>query len=157
MTLIEALLSTLLVTSLAAFAARWLGSWTQRIAEAVHLAGVTVALVLTGAIIEKVLQHETLFALDGWLFVDALGAIFAGLVAVVGFLAAIYSVGYLRYGFDKGDISAKGLSTYYGFFSLFLFAMMSAVLSNNLVLMWVSIEATTLSSVFLVGFYGGRR
>jgi hydrogenase-4 component F len=156
MTLIEALLSTLLVTSLAAFGMRWLGSWTKPAVEAVHLAGITAALLLTGAIIEKVPQQETLFALDGWLFVDALGAIFAGLVAVVGFLAGIYSVGYLRYGFDKGDIGAKGLSTYYGFFSLFLFAMMAAVLANNLVLMWVAIEATTLSSVFLVGFYGGR-
>jgi hydrogenase-4 component F len=157
MILIEALLLTLLATSLAAFAARWLGSWTKRTVETVHLAGVTLALVLTGAIIEKVLRHETLFALDGWLFVDALGAIFAGLVAVVGFLSGIYSVGYFRYDFDKGDVSANRLSTYYGFFSLFLFAMMAAVLANNLVLMWVAIEATTLSSVFLVGFYGSRR
>ena len=139
MILIEALLLTLLATSLAAFAARWLGSWTKRTVETVHLAGVTLALVLTGAIIEKVLRHETLFALDGWLFVDALGAIFAGLVAVVGFLSGIYSVGYLRYDFDKGDVSANRLSTYYGFFSLFLFAMMAAVLANNLVLMWVAI------------------
>jgi hydrogenase-4 component F len=122
----------------------------------VHLAGMTLALVLTGAIIKKVLHHETLFALGGWLFVDALGAIFVGLVAVVAVLAGVYSVGYMRYDVAKGDISAARLSTYYGFFSLFLFAMILAVLSNNLVLMWVSIEATTLSSVFLVGIYGRR-
>jgi len=156
MNVIAALLLTLLVTALAAFAARWLGSWTQRTVETVHLAGLTLALVLTGVIIEKVLQHQTLFALGGWLFVDALGAIFVGLIAVVGFLAGVYSVGYIRYDFAKGEISATGLSTYYGFFSLFLFAMTLAVLSNNLVLAWVAIEATTLSSVFLVGIYGRR-
>jgi hydrogenase-4 component F len=156
MNLIEALLSTLLIAALAAFAARWLGSKTQRAVETVHLAGITVALVLTFAIITRVLRHETLFALGRWLFVDSLGAIFLGLIAVVGFLAGVYSVGYIRYDFVKGDITSAGLSTYYGFFSLFMFAMMCAVLSNNLVLMWVSIEATTLSSVFLVGIYGRR-
>jgi hydrogenase-4 component F len=156
MSLIVALPLSLLVTSLAAFATGLLGSWTQRIAEAVHLVGITIALVLTGAIIERVLHHETLFALGGWLFADSLGAIFAGLVVLVGFLAGVYSVGYMRYDVINGEISAAGISTYYGFFSLFLFAMISAVLSNNLVLMWVSIEATTLSSVFLVGCYGRR-
>jgi len=34
--------------------------------------------------------------------------------------------------------------------------MMLAVTSNNLIMMWVAIEATTLTSVFLVGFYGRR-
>ncbi len=156
MSLIVVLLLTLLTTSLAAFATRWLGLWTQRAVETVHLSGITIALVITGAIIGRVLQHETLFAVGRWLFVDALGAIFLGLVVVVGFLAGVYSVGYIRYDLIKGEITPTVLSTYYGFFSLFMFAMCCAVLSNNLVMMWVSIEATTLSSVFLVGIYGRR-
>jgi len=139
MSLIVVLLLTLLTTSLAAFATRWLGLWTQRAVETVHLSGITIALVITGAIIGKVLKHETLFAVGRWLFVDALGAIFLGLVAVVGFLAGVYSVGYIRYDLIKGEITPTVLSTYYGFFSLFMFAMCCAVLSNNLVMMWVSI------------------
>jgi hydrogenase-4 component F len=154
--LIEALLLTLLVTSLAAFATRWLGSWTQRSAEAVHLAGLTLALLLAGTIIARVLHRETLYALGDYLFVDSLGAIFLGLIAVVGFLSGVYSIGYMRDGLAKADLDARSLATFYGFFSLFLFAMSVAVLSNNLVLMWVAIEGTTLSSVFLVGIYGTR-
>jgi hydrogenase-4 component F len=154
--LIEALLLTLVVTSLAAFATRWLGSWTQRSAETVHLLGVTLGLLLAGAIIWRVLDHETLFALQDWLFVDSLGAIFVGLIAVVGFLAGLYAIGYLRHDVATGGLTAVRLSTFYGFFSLFLFAMTVSVVSNNLVLMWVAIEGTTLSSVFLVGIYSTR-
>jgi len=154
--LIEALLLTLLVTSLAAFATRWLGSWTVRSVEIVHLVGLTLALLLTGTIIAKVLRRETLYALGDWLFVDSLGAIFLGLIAVVGFLSGVYSIGYMRHGLAKADLDPRGLATFYGFFSLFLLAMSMAVLSNNLVLMWVAIEGTTLSSVFLVGIYGTR-
>ena len=148
--LIEALLLTLLVTSLAAFATRWLGSWTVRSVEIVHLVGLTLALLLTGTIIAKVLRRETLYALGDWLFVDSLGAIFLGLIAVVGFLSGVYSIGYMRHGLAKADLDPRGLATFYGFFSLFLLAMSMAVL------MWVAIEGTTLSSVFLVGIYGTR-
>ena len=154
--LIGALLLTLLVTAAAAFATRWLGAWTRRAVEAVHLAGITIALLFTLAVVAAVLQHQTLSALGGWLLVDALGAIFVGLVIVVGFLAGVYSIGYMRHDLAKGDVGATGLSTYYGFFDLFLCTMILAVTSNNLVMMWVAIEATTLSSVFLVGFYGRR-
>ncbi|MEZ2696247.1 hydrogenase 4 subunit F, partial [Hafnia alvei] len=48
------------------------------------------------------------------------------------------------------------LCNYYGFFHLFLFTMLLVVTSNNLILMWAAIEATTLSSAFLVGIYGQR-
>ena len=34
--------------------------------------------------------------------------------------------------------------------------MLLAITSNNLILMWAAIEATTLSSAFLVGIYGQR-
>ena len=68
---------------------------------------------------------------------------------------------------DAGEIFAAGLwlhidglggtlCDYYGFFHLFLFTMLLVVTSNNLIVMWAAIEATTLSSAFLVGIYGQR-
>ena len=48
------------------------------------------------------------------------------------------------------------LSFYYGLFSLFLFTMLLVVTSNNIIMMWVAVEATTLGSAFLVGIYGQR-
>ena len=45
---------------------------------------------------------------------------------------------------------------YYVFFSLFVFTMLVVALSNNIIMMWVAIEATTLSTVFLVGAYSTK-
>ena len=55
-----------------------------------------------------------------------------------------------------GELSPVTLCDYYGFFHLFLFTMLLVVTSNNLIVMWAAIEATTLSSAFLVGIYGQR-
>jgi hydrogenase-4 component F len=39
-------------------------------------------------------------------------------------------------------------------FSLFLFSMLLVVTANNIIMMWVAVEATTLGSAFLIGIYG---
>jgi hydrogenase-4 component F len=46
------------------------------------------------------------------------------------------------------------LRMYYTLTPIFIFAMLLVTVSNNLGVMWVAIEATTLASVFLVTFYG---
>jgi hydrogenase-4 component F len=154
--LIGALLLTFLLAAAAAFATRGLGAATQRVVEPIHVLALAIALVAAVLIVADVAQGQRLFLLDSWLIVDPLGCIFLGLVVVVGLLTGLYSIGYLRHDIERGEITATDLSRYYGFFHLFLFTMVLVVTSNNLVMMWVSIEATTLTSVFLVGFYGRR-
>ena len=46
------------------------------------------------------------------------------------------------------------LREYYALTPLLVFAMMLVALANNLGILWVAIEGTTLASVFLVTFYG---
>ncbi len=152
--LIGALLLTFLLAAGAAFATRGLGAATQRVVEIVNLAALVIALVVAVLIVADITQDRRLFLLSDWLMVDPLGCIFLGLIVVVGLLTGLYSIGYLRHDLESGEITATDLSRYYGFFHLFLFTMVAAVTSNNLIMMWVSIEASTLSSVFLVGFYG---
>lgn len=48
------------------------------------------------------------------------------------------------------------LAGFYAIFQLFLFTMLLAVTANNVIMMWVAVEATTLGSAFLMGFYGQR-
>ena len=87
------------------------------------------------------------------MYVDSLSAIFLGLIAVVGSLAGVYSIGYMNTELEEGHIDFKTYSHYHGFLHLFFFTMIVSVITNNLILMWVAIEATTLSSAFLVGTY----
>lgn len=143
-----------LIFSLIAFAARWLGRACRFVVELIQVLSVTVVLVLSLLTTNAVLATGQLFGLGNWLHVDALGAIFLLIIGVVGFLVGLYSIGYTRHDLETGDLDLNRLSTYYGLFNLFLFSMLLVVISNNIIMMWVAVEATTLGSAFLVGIYG---
>ncbi len=87
---------------------------------------------------------------------DALAAVFLLIIGVVGFLAGIYSIGYTRHDLETGEFDLNRLTVYYGLFNLFLFTMLLVVTANNIFMMWVAVEATTLGSAFLVGIYQHR-
>jgi hydrogenase-4 component F len=89
-------------------------------------------------------------------YVDALSAFFIFVVSVVAFAASLYSIGYIRKDVATGMISAKKARLYYVLFNVFCFSMFFVPAVNNLGLMWVAIEMTTLISAFLVGFYNSK-
>jgi hydrogenase-4 component F len=145
-----------LILSLAAFATRWLKRRTVRIAEIIHLVSISAVLVLALLVVQGVLIQGSVVALSDWLHVDALASVFLLIVGVVGFLVGIYSLGYIRNDLKTGELDELQVTFYYGLFSLFLFTMLLVVTSNNIIMMWVAVEATTLGSAFLVGIYGHR-
>lgn len=86
-------------------------------------------------------------------FVDSLAVIIMIIILVVGFATMIYSVQYLRNEIRKGLIELKNVKFYYILLNLFLAAMFLAAVSSNPIFTWISIEATTLSTAFLISFY----
>jgi hydrogenase-4 component F len=149
---LSVLLGTPLLTAVLAFASRRNG----RLATAFHFIGICLLLVFSLTVVTQVALNGAVSAVSDWLHVDALGAIFLALVGVIGFLTGLYSIGYMRHEVADGEIEASRLSAYYGIFQLFLCTMLVAVTANNIIMMWVAIEATTLASAYLVGFYGQR-
>jgi hydrogenase-4 component F len=141
------------ILSLAIFAARWLRRNTRPVVEILHLLSVTLVLVLSLFSVRDVLTNGLVISPGGWLHVDALSAIFLLIIGVVGFLAGVYSIGYTRHDLETGEFDTNRLSDYYGLFNLFLFTMLLVVTANNIIMMWVAVEATTLGSTFLVGIY----
>ena len=95
-------------------------------------------------------------ALNGWLQADALSALVVGLTAFVALACAIYAVGYFRRDLQEGRITEAQLRHYYVLAPLFVCAMLLAPLADNLGVMWVAIESTTLASVLLVTFYNHK-
>lgn len=80
---------------------------------------------------------------------DPLSGVMILVVTSVGFLIHIYSTGYM---WDD--------SGYYRFFSylnLFMFAMLTLVLANNYVMMFVGWEGVGLCSYLLIGFYFDKK
>ncbi|EPA3165163.1 hydrogenase 4 subunit F [Yersinia enterocolitica] len=150
------LLAIPLIASLLAFACRALGSAARMATTWVHFAGISLLLIVALTVVCRVAVGGEILAVHHWLHIDSLSALFLAILGVIGFITGLYSLGYMRHEVNNGEITVSTLCNYYGFFHLFLFTMLLVVTSNNLILMWVGIEATTLSSAFLVGLYGQR-
>jgi hydrogenase-4 component F len=84
---------------------------------------------------------------------DALGSWFLVIVAVLGFFGTLYSISYLRREEKRQMISPEKLRRYYALFQFFILTMFVAVGANNVLLLWIAVEATTLCSAFLVNFF----
>lgn len=126
----------------------------------IHLCGISLLLllllVLSLYVVGMIASQGEILAAHRWLHLDSLSALFLAILGIIGFLTGLYSVGYMNHEVDSGEVSVPTLCHYYGFFHLFLFTMLLVITSNNLIVMWAAIEATTLSSAFLVGLYGQR-
>ena len=92
----------------------------------------------------------------GFIYLDLLSAFFIFVISVVAFAAALYSIGYIRRDIDDGIISQRKAKIYYVLFNLFCFSMFFVPSVDNLGMLWVAIEMTTLISAFLVGFYNSK-
>ena len=132
--------------------------------EAVNLAAFAVLLGLAGTLAFQVLRRGTVSLWNGFLYADALSALVVLLSAFVAFACSIYAIGYFRQderdgAFQEneeagGRLAIHKLREYYTLTPLFVFSMLLVALANNLGILWVAIEGTTLASVFLVMFYG---
>lgn len=121
-----------------------------------HVCAVVASSVELGAvsvIAFNVATHGGVFSWTPYFLVDALGAIVMMLVAIIGFAASWYSIGYLKAEVAKGIIGFRRVRQYFALLHLFLMAMFLAIITTNPVLMWIAIEATTLSTAFLISFY----
>ncbi len=90
---------------------------------------------------------------DGLWYLDPFAAILVIIIGFVQWTATMVSVPYLRTEVSHGAIGKKRVREYYALVTFFVLSMFAAVLSNNLGLMWVALEATTLATTLLVSFY----
>jgi hydrogenase-4 component F len=154
--LLIALLLVPIVTAVASFLAR-----RRAAMEAVNLAGFAAVFLVAVALAARVLAAGTVSLANGFFYADALSALVVLLTASVALVCASYSIGYLRddqqsgaLGDDASGEQIAQLRMYYTLTPLFVFSMLFMAVANNLGVMWAAMEITTLTSVFLVTFYG---
>ncbi|HXY61320.1 MAG TPA: hydrogenase 4 subunit F [Nitrospirota bacterium] len=124
--------------------------WHPRIVGYVSLAG-TIALVIDAfPVIAKSLA-EPVTAMDGAFSMDALSGYIMALVLFLSLASATYSISYIEHEFETGLLNPRGVRTYYGLLHLFIFTMLLVTMANNLAIMWIGIEATTIVSALLIG------
>ncbi len=143
----------LLITPLAVCVALGLITALARQAWLNRLSGVLAAAVVLAsglAISTQVLAGHTLTALGGLLRADALTAFMLTAIGAVG-LTATWG------GLAARDVVKRGAYAYPVLLVGFLLAMSLAVLADNLGILWIAIEATTITTAFLVGHHRTRQ
>lgn len=149
------ILILLLLTPLAA-GLLCLATPTHQWWERLNLGAFVIVAVLAGLLGAVVARYGRLTALGGFLQADALSALVVGLTAFVALVCGLYAVGYFRDDCKEGLITEAQLRHYYVLTPLFVGAMLLVPLVDNLGVMWVAIESTTLASVLLVTFYNQK-
>lgn len=86
--------------------------------------------------------------LNHLIYVDALSGLILTITTVIFFLVSLYTPVYLAEEQQKGVVNIPKIKVFYIFLNAFLLAMMVALITQNLGVMWIAIEATTLSSAF---------
>jgi NADH-quinone oxidoreductase subunit L len=81
--------------------------------------------------------------------IDPLTCVMLFVVTGVGFLIHVYSTGYMGH--------EGGYYRFFGYLNLFMFAMLTLITANNLLLLFVGWEGVGLCSYLLIGFYFLRK
>ena len=83
---------------------------------------------------------------------DALSAWLDLIIGFVGSSGTFYAVGYVGEEMDRGHLSLRRYSQFFCLFDLYLAAMLLGVNQENLAIMWIAIEGSTLWAALLIGF-----
>jgi hydrogenase-4 component F len=101
----------------------------------------------------QTVAHGPIFVFDKLFFIDPLNVFLLALTAFVGWTTSLFSRPYMRIERDRGKMTAGRMRLYHSMYQMFLFAMLLALLTNNMGILWVAMEAATLATVLLVSVY----
>ncbi|MFO1392757.1 MAG: NADH-quinone oxidoreductase subunit L [Steroidobacteraceae bacterium] len=158
----QVLLVIVLAPLAAAIVAGLAGRWIGRVgAHSLTIAGVAVSFALSCKVLWGLLHGGTTF--DGtvytWLvsdtvhmeigfLVDRLSALMMVVVTFVSLMVHVYTIGYMH--------DDPGYTRFFSYISLFTFAMLMLVMSNNLLQLFFGWEGVGLVSYLLIGFWYTR-
>jgi multicomponent K+:H+ antiporter subunit A len=101
--------------------------------------------VLAGGVVQTRIDWLPALGLNATFFLDGLGLMFAGLILGIGLLIVLYARFYLS---DRDP-----MGQFYSYLLLFQGAMLGIVLSDNILLLLIFWELTSLSSFLLIGYW----
>ncbi len=122
-------------------------------APAVNVASSFLTFLAAAALTARVITDGPFLVFDKQFFIDPFNVFLVALTAFVGFTTAIFSRPYMRIEHEHGKLSAARLRLYHSMYQLFNFTMLLALLTNNMGILWVAMEAATLTTVLLVSLY----
>ena len=146
-----ALLTVLGVSIIAALILAFVGD--RRYAPEINIFGSAATFAASIFLALEVYKNGPMLAGNDFFFVDAFNVYLSVLTGFVSMTTAIFSRRYMRHEREHGRIGSSGMRFYHAMFQLFIFAMLLALLTNNIGVLWISMELATLSTVLLVSLY----
>jgi hydrogenase-4 component F len=125
----------------------------RRRAPEINVAFNVATLAAAIALSARVIRDGNLTAGREQFFIDPFNVFLVTLTAFVSLTTALFSRPYMRVEVDHGRVRPGQLRLYHSMYQLFIAAMLVALTSNNMGLLWVAMEAATLSTVLLVTLY----
>ncbi len=134
------------------------GNWIgKRLAHSITVLGVLVSFIVSAFVLKQVIDgarfNATIYEwmvvgslkMEVGFMVDGLTAMMMCVVTFVSLMVHIYTIGYME--------EDEGYNRFFAYISLFTFAMLMLVMSNNLLQLFFGWEAVGLVSYLLIGFW----
>ncbi len=122
----------------------------------VAVGGSLAAVVADSYLGVRVASDGPLAAASGWLRVDALSAFHLALLVLVDGLSSVFAAVYFGDEIEHGGLTTRQARLFGGLWCGALATMTLLLVSNNLGMMWVGMEATTLLTAFLISLHVSR-
>jgi hydrogenase-4 component F len=114
----------------------------------------SLATLLAAALLtNRIIENGPMLLGNGWFFIDSFNVFLVALTAFVAFTTALFSRPYMRIEAEHGRLNDKRLRLYHSSYQIFIAAMLLALTTNNMGILWVAMEAATLATVLLVSLY----
>jgi hydrogenase-4 component F len=123
----------------------------RRAIEVLQCAQAGTMLACAALIAERVIGAGEV-SVGSYLQADALSAWLDMIIGVVGSTGTLYAVGYMGEELDRAHLSKRRYTQFFCLFDLYLAAMLLAVNCENIAIMWIALEGSTLSAALLIGF-----
>ncbi|HVC49937.1 MAG TPA: hydrogenase 4 subunit F [Burkholderiales bacterium] len=112
-----------------------------------------LTLINAGFLTARIISYGPIVAFHEQFFVDPFNIFLVALTALVAFTTSLFSRPYMRIEQHHGKLTENRLRLYHCMYQLFTFTMLLALLTNNMGILWVAMEAATLTTVLLVSLY----
>jgi len=131
-----------------------IGHW--RCAGGVNLVISSITFAAALFLAMTIFEHGPILSTGKLFYIDAFNVYLIVLNAFVGMTTAVFSGPYMAHELKIGRVDDGRMRLYYSMYQGFLFTMLIALSTNNLGVLWVSIEGATLATVLLVSLYRTR-
>lgn len=112
-----------------------------------------LTLLAAALLTHRTIENGPMMVGNGWFFIDSFNVFLVALTAFVAFTTALFSRPYMRIEQEHGKLNAQRLRLYHSSYQIFIAAMLLALTTNNMGILWVAMEAATLATVLLVSLY----